>query len=44
MMLLLASLFVVATAIGSYVAVAVAGTLFAGERRQQPAGSSRAGT
>jgi hypothetical protein len=39
MVLLLVCLFVVATAIGSYVALAVAGTLFGGDREQHAARS-----
>jgi hypothetical protein len=39
MLLFLVCLFVVATAIGSYVAVAVAGAMLGGDREQHPAGS-----
>jgi hypothetical protein len=42
MILFLACLFVVATAIGSYVAVSVAGAIFGAEREQPAVGSPSA--
>jgi hypothetical protein len=42
MVLLLVCLFVVATAIGSYVAFAVAGTIFGGDREQHAVSSPHA--